>query len=125
MSEKKTVLVIDDEEDLLVIVKTALKQEGYEVVTANNGPAALKVCKSLKPDLITVDLMMPVMDGFQTIEAIRNIPEYEKIPVIMITGVMDKNKIAHALESDINYYLLKPFEFHDFISKVQIAINSK
>lgn len=124
MSDKKTVLVIDDEEDLLVIVKTALKQEGYEVVTANNGPAALEVCKTIKPDLITVDLMMPVMDGFQTIEAIRNIPSYDKIPVIMITGVMDKNKIAHALESDINYYLLKPFEFHDFISKVQIAINS-
>lgn len=124
MNDPKTILVVDDEADLLVIIKTALKTEGYEVLTALSGTEAIQHCKEAKPDLLIVDLMMPGMDGFQTIESIRSIQGLSNVPTIMLTGVLDKDKVALALNSGINYYLIKPFEFHDFISKVKIAIQN-
>lgn len=122
MSEEKTILAVDDESDVLLIIKTALMSEGYKVVTATNGPDALASAEDDNPDLVILDMMMPEMSGFEVLKAMRDKPSTRAIPVIMLTGVAHKEKIREALDLGIDYYIVKPFEFHDLIAKVKIAI---
>ena len=124
MTQKKKILAVDDENDLLLIVKTALFSEGYDVITASNGPDGIALAQDHKPDLIVLDVMMPEMTGFEVLEQLRQDPTTESIPVIMLTGLSEKDKIRQALDSGINYYIVKPFEFHDLISKVKTAIEN-
>ena len=122
MPEEKKILAVDDESDVLLIIKTALMSEGYNVVTATNGPDALASAQDDIPDLIVLDMMMPEMSGFEVLKELRDDPRTQTIPVIMLTGVADKTKIREALDLGIDYYIVKPFEFHDLIAKVKIAI---
>lgn len=123
MSDKKKILAVDDESDVLLIIKTALMSEGYAVRTASNGADALALVGEMNPDLIILDMMMPEMSGFDVLEKLRSQDGTDMIPVIMVTGVSDKGMIRRAIDSGIDYYIVKPFEFHDLISKVKIAIS--
>ena len=76
------------------------------------------------PDLIILDMMMPEMDGFEVLRRLRESLKTDRIPVIMLTGVSERGKIRQALDSGIDYYIVKPFEFHDLISKVKVALSS-
>ena len=118
----KKILAIDDENDVLVIIKSALKSEGYDVLTANNGYDGLAIAQDDKPDLILLDLMMPEMDGFEVLENLRDNETTMDIPVIVLTGLSERGKIREALDKGVNYYIMKPFEYHDLISKVKLAI---
>jgi len=122
--EKKqyTVLAVDDESDVLLVVKTALQAEGYRVLTAPDGPDALKTAQEEKPDLILLDVMMPGMDGFEVLEKLRENEETCDIPVIMLTGLSERERIRSAIERGTKYYIVKPFEFQDLLSKVRLAI---
>jgi DNA-binding response OmpR family regulator len=124
IDRKKKILAVDDESDLLLIIKTALFSEGYDVSTATNGPDALALAQENVPDLIVLDIMMPEMNGFEVLQHLRENPKTESVPVIMLTGLSEKDKIRQALDSGINYYIVKPFEFHDLISKIRIAIDN-
>jgi DNA-binding response OmpR family regulator len=123
MSDKKKILAVDDESDVLLILKTALLSEGYQVFTATNGPDAIALAREHTPDLMVLDMMMPDMNGFETLRNIRDGSATQSIPVIMLTGVSDKDKIRQALDLGIDYYIVKPFEFHDLIAKVKLAIS--
>jgi len=123
MSDKKKILAVDDESDVLLILKTALMSEGFAVTTATNGMDAINIAGEVKPDLIVLDMMMPELNGFETLKRIRENSENQNVPVIMLTGVSDKDRIREALGLGIDYYMVKPFEFHDLISKVKIAIS--
>ena len=72
--------------------------------------------------LIILDLMMPELSGFETLKLLRDGSATQLVPVIMLTGVSDKRKIREAIDLGINYYLVKPFEFHDLVAKVKLAI---
>ncbi|MCX7718843.1 MAG: response regulator [Candidatus Sumerlaeaceae bacterium] len=122
MSNKKKILAIDDESDLLLILKTALFAEGFEVLTATNGPDGLALAGDHVPDLIILDMMMPEMDGFEVLKELRASDTTARIPVIMLTGVSERAKIRSALDQGIDYYVIKPFEFHDLMSKIKIAM---
>ncbi len=120
--KKRKILAVDDETDLLLIVKTALTSEGFDVVTATNGPDALALAEDERPDCILLDVMMPEMNGFEVLQALRENPATERIPVIMLTGVSEREKIRDALSAGIDYYIVKPFQLHDLVCKVQLAI---
>lgn len=122
MSTNKKILAVDDENDVLLIIKTALLSEGFEVKTAASGADALAIIEDFIPDLIVLDMMMPELSGFDVLEKIRENPSLKSVPVIMLTGVSDKEKIREAIDSGVDYYIIKPFEFHDLISKVKLAI---
>jgi DNA-binding response OmpR family regulator len=122
LGDKKKILAVDDENDVLLIIKTALFSEGYDVITAANGYDALAMAEDHKPDLIVLDMMMPEMNGFEVLRSLRESETTATIPVIMLTGVSDKSRIQQALDAGIDYYIVKPFEFHDLIAKVKIAI---
>jgi two-component system response regulator MprA len=118
----KKILAVDDENDVLLIIKTALASEGYEITTASNGYDGLALAEDLQPDLILLDLRMPEMDGMEVLQRLRESEKTQKIPVIVLTGISDKTKIREALDKGITYYIVKPFECQDLISKVKFAL---
>jgi CheY-like chemotaxis protein len=121
MAEKRRVLAVDDENDVLLILKTALRDE-YDVETAASGQEALERALEHKPDVVLLDLMMPGMDGMEVLEELRKSPLTATTPVIFLTGVSDKKKIREALDKGTQYYITKPFNHHDLLNKVAMAI---
>ena len=119
----KKILAVDDELDVVLIVKTALQSEGFEVDTANNGPDALMLAKEKHYDLILLDVMMPGMTGFEVLRALKQHDATATIPVIMLTGVSERSKIVEAIKSGTNYYIIKPFDFDDLLAKVNDALS--
>lgn len=122
MAEKVKVLAVDDEKDVLFIVSAALKSEGYEVVTASNGFEALEAAARENPDIIVLDVMMPKMDGFETLKKLREQDGTRDIPVVMLTGLSDREKKLDAIDYGVQHYIVKPFEVHDLISTLQRAL---
>ncbi len=120
----KRILAIDDENDVLLIIKTTLTGEGYEILTASNGFDGLAMAEDYHPDLIILDLRMPEMDGMEVLEKLRESETTEKIPIIVLTGISEKGKIREALDRGTTYYIVKPFECQDLSSKVHLAIKN-
>lgn len=118
------ILVVDDEPDVLLIVKTGLEMEGYQVVTASDGEEALGAAREERPDLILLDVMMPKMDGFEVLGKLKEDEAMATVPVIMLTGLSDRTKIQKALVSGIQWYVVKPFEFDDLMGKVRAALGA-
>ena len=118
----KKILAIDDENDVLLIIKTALTGEGYEIITASNGFDGLALAEDHLPDLILLDLRMPEMDGMEVLQRLRNNEKTQNLAVIILTGISDKKKIREALDKGITYYIVKPFECQDLISKINLAL---
>jgi DNA-binding response OmpR family regulator len=116
------ILVVDDETDVVLIIKTALQAEGFDVVSATNGPDALDEARETTPDLVVLDVMMPGMTGFDVLRELKANEKTAKVPVIMLTGVSDRKKIQEALSSGIEYYVVKPFDFDDLLAKIRQAL---
>lgn len=120
----RRILVVDDENDILLLIRTALQSAGHEVVTASNGPDALELLRENKPNLIILDIMMPGKSGLDVLDEIKMHEETATIPVIMLTGLSDKHKIQAALDHGAEYYIVKPFEYNDLLGKVDLAMES-
>ena len=106
-TESKHVLVIDDEKDLREAMMTALSYEGFKVETAENGKEGLTKALTLQPDLIFLDILMPVMDGIEMLKLLRSDPWGKEVPVIVLTAVDSMGKIAEIVEQGSNEYLPK------------------
>ncbi len=115
-SRKKTILVVDDEPRLVLMIQRTLLDEGYEVFTAGDGELALSLVKEHNPDLILLDIMMPGHDGIFTLERIR---EISSAPVIMITGARDEKLLERTLDSGADDFLRKPFRTNELIARIQ------
>lgn len=122
--KKKTVLVVDDETDILLIVRSALETEDYEVITATSGPDALAKVKERIPDLAILDIMMPEMSGFDVLARFRETPETEQMPVIMLTGLSERKIVRAAIDRGIEYYITKPFDIQSLLEKVSVALKA-
>ncbi|MCX7766085.1 MAG: response regulator [Candidatus Sumerlaeia bacterium] len=118
----KKILAIDDENDVLLMIKTALNSEGYEVITATNGYDGLAMAEEQHPDLIILDLMMPEMDGFEVLSQLKSNDLTGQIPVIVVSGISDRQKIRTALSKGTDYYIIKPYDYDELINKVRLAL---
>jgi len=125
MSDKKTILIVDDEEDIRIILHAFLDSEGYNILEAPDGPAGLKTAQNQKVDMILLDIMMPGMDGFQTLDNLRSNSVTQDIPVIMLTGLDEKDKIRNALSKGVTYYVTKPFDNMDLASKIRTVLSGQ
>ena len=115
----KTVLIVEDESNIRELLRMYLEQEGYAVETAQNGSEGLRVFKRVHPDLVLLDLMMPVMDGNQMIRELRT---FSKTPVIMLTAKGEMiDKIA-GLELGADDYITKPFEMREVMARVKAVL---
>ncbi len=112
-------LVADDEHSNRVMISTILKHIGYEVIQAGDGSEAVALYKSERPDIILMDVMMPVMDGYQAVNEIRSIPTDRFIPIIFLTGISDEQELARCIEVGGDDFLTKPFSTILLKAKIQ------
>jgi CheY-like chemotaxis protein len=111
----RTVLVVDDENDIAEVVGTVLKSRGYRVAVAGNGKLALVELAGQRPDVILIDVMMPVMTGIELLRTLKASDEHRAIPVLMMSAVGDE-ALSSADASLTAGYLRKPFTFDDLIA---------
>mgnify|MGYP000032268246 CR=1 FL=1 len=118
-TEKKLILVVDDEPRMVRFVRMNLELEGYRVSTASNGMEAIDKVREELPDLVILDIMMPEMDGFETLERIRQI---SSVPVIMLTVKAEEEDKVRGLELGADDYVTKPFSPRELVSRVKAAL---
>jgi len=106
------VLIIDDEKDIVELIAYNLENEGFSVLKAFDGEAALRMIKSKKPDLAILDLMLPGMSGIDVCKAVRANPEISDLPIIMLTAKTDEVDKIIGLELGADDYMTKPFSFN-------------
>ncbi|MCP4127846.1 MAG: fused response regulator/phosphatase [Gammaproteobacteria bacterium] len=106
---KGKALVADDERSNRMILSAILKQIGYEVIQAENGVEAVELFQTEKPDIVLIDIIMPVMDGYDAVEQIKSDPDYSFTPVIFLTGMTDEQDLAKCIEVGGDDFLTKPF----------------
>jgi two-component system alkaline phosphatase synthesis response regulator PhoP/two-component system response regulator VicR len=109
MSEPATVLVADDEPHLLRLVKFRLEREGYTVLTAADGDAALELARTQRPDLCVLDVMMPKRSGFEVLRALREDCEHQDMKVIMLTARAQDRDVDAGFSLGADDYITKPF----------------
>ena len=124
-SDKAKVLIVDDEIDCVSIVQCRLEWCHYDVITANNGKEGLEKAVSEKPDLILLDTNMPVMNGHEMLERMRNDQEIKDTPVIMVTALCDAKDIDTASSFGISDYVTKPIDFEKLIEKISNILSKK
>lgn len=106
----KRVLIIDDEESIQTVVKFGLKMSvGWEVLTANSGPEGIKCAQTEQPDMILLDVMMPEMDGLATFQCLRQHPDTQSIPVILLTAKAQASEKRMFQKTGVNGVITKPF----------------
>jgi two-component system alkaline phosphatase synthesis response regulator PhoP len=118
-SDARTILIVDDEVDLVDLLKYNLEQEGYSVVTATNGADALDIARRAAPDLIVLDVMMPGMDGIEVCRRIRKDAAIRTTPVIMLTARTEDEDYVRGLDVGADIYLGKPISLPVLISQVK------
>ncbi len=104
------ILIIDDEQDLVEITQMALEFNGHDVVSANDGAAGLALASTTKPDIILLDVMMPVMNGYEVCEKLKTDPQLKKIPVIMLSAKAQPGDIQTGRDAGADSYMTKPFD---------------
>ena len=116
---QKTILIIEDDSNIRELLRLYLEQEGYKIETAQDGLEGLRVFKRIHPDLILLDLMMPVMDGTQVIKEVRAV---SKVPVIMLTAKGDTFDKVAGLDLGADDYVTKPFETRELIARIRAVL---
>ena len=123
--EKIKILIVDDEPDILEILKLNLQSEGYKVSTAENGKKALKKVDKINPDLIILDLMMPIMDGIETCERLRLDSRYKNTLIMFLTARAEDYSQIAALDVGADDYITKPVKPRVFLSKIKSLLRRK
>lgn len=118
LDSRKCILAVDDTAIVLTRISDTLRND-YKVVTLNSGVRALKYLQQEKPDLILLDIQMAQKDGIETLKEIRAMNGREDIPVIMLTGVEDKDYVLKSVRLGICDYILKPFSSEDLIKRIR------
>ncbi len=117
-----TLLLVDDESDILEFVGYNLKKEGYKVLTANNGSDGLKVAKKEKPQLILLDVMMPGMDGIETCDQLRKIPDLEDTLIAFLTARGEDYSQVAGFDAGADDYITKPIKPKVLISRIKALL---
>ena len=119
MRQQKKILAVDDERHIVRLIQVNLERAGFQVVTAYDGPEALKKVEAEKPDLIVLDIMMPRMDGFEVLKRLKAKPETSEIPVIMLTAKAQDADVFRGWSSGVSAYLTKPFNPIELVTFVK------
>jgi two-component system phosphate regulon response regulator PhoB len=122
---KRTILVVDDEPDLLELLEVNLKAAGYAVLTAGDGAEALRKARDRLPDLIVLDLMLPEIDGVEVCKSLRRNAATSAIPILMLTARAAEIDRVLGLELGANDYVTKPFSTRELVLRVRNLLQGK
>jgi DNA-binding response OmpR family regulator len=122
---RKKVLLVEDNSELLELLRLCFKAAGFAVATAPNGVAALELTRSQAPDVIVLDLMLPELDGLAVCDILRKDPATAAIPIIMLTGLSGQLSRLAGLESGADDYLVKPVKPNDLVLKATNLLHNR
>lgn len=125
MENPYKILVVDDEIDILEFIQYNLKKEGYDVHLAHNGQEAIDVAKKVKPDLILLDVMMPVMDGIEACKQIKSNSELEKIFIVFLTARAEEYSEIAGFNAGADDYISKPIKPRVLLSRISAILRRK
>jgi DNA-binding NarL/FixJ family response regulator len=120
--DNRQLLLIDDDPNLILLVKDYLEFRGYNVTTAENGRAAIEVIEAQIPDMIICDVMMPEMDGYGLVKHIRQNPRTNKIPVLFLSAKGQADDRVKGLNEGADVYMVKPFEPEELVAQVESSL---
>lgn len=122
----KTILLIEDSEDIVSIVRFMLEREGYDVVTAIDGRAADKAVDSMPPPgIVILDAMLPYVDGFSLLRKIRQSDTWSSVPVIMLTAKGGQDDVLRGFETGADDYMVKPFNSEELLARIRRLLRQK
>jgi DNA-binding response OmpR family regulator len=124
MEQKKKILVVDDERDIVKAVMIRLQANGYDVVTAFDGAQGVFMAHKEKPDLIILDIRMPAGDGFSVADRLKRSMNTFSIPIIFLTGSPEKNSEERARKVGARFYIKKPYDPEELLDAVKRAIET-
>jgi DNA-binding response OmpR family regulator len=119
MSDRPLILVADDDEDIVTLVRIRLEGAGYQVVTASNGERALDLARSERPSLAVLDAMMPQLDGYGVVRALRADPALAETRVLMLSARAHADDVGRGLDAGADEYLAKPFRAERLLEVVR------
>lgn len=122
---KKRILLVDDEKDMVFVLKLHLEAEGYDVLTAFDGQEALQKARQDQPDLIILDVMLPKLDGYKVCRMLKFDRKYKAIPVVMLTAKSQEGDVKLGYEVGADFYVTKPFESKTLLLKVKDILEGK
>ncbi len=122
--DDRTVLLVDDERDMVDSLKRDLQTQGYTVLTARDGASALELARSEMPQLILLDLMLPGLDGYRVLKLLKSDERYRKIPILVITARADVADLTQAIECGADGCLVKPLKLDVLLDRVHALIGN-
>ncbi|MES9925187.1 MAG: response regulator [Candidatus Thiodiazotropha endolucinida] len=121
----KTILIVDDEPNIVLSVEYLMKREGYQVMTASDGQVAMEMIADIRPDLLILDVMMPRKNGFEVCREIRADPALSGLPILMLSAKGREAEIKKGISLGADAYITKPFSTHDLVDKVNQLLQSR
>lgn len=112
------ILIVDDDVTITELMKALVKMAGHEPTAVNNSLQAMEIANALNPDLITLDLMMPGLTGFELCKLLRDNPKYASTPIVIVSAKDDPESKEKAIQAGAREYITKPFGVDDFIGKI-------
>jgi two-component system, OmpR family, alkaline phosphatase synthesis response regulator PhoP len=122
MENNKTIMVVDDNPDIITIVRTILEGKGFNVLSASSGAECLEALKSQKPDLIVLDIMMPEMDGLEVLTRLKAMSEFTNVPVVLLTAKVQYEDVLGGYKLGADYYITKPFTSTQLINGINLLL---
>lgn len=116
---KKTILIVDDEPNIVISIEYLMKRAGYEVVTAYDGQQALDYLADSHPALMLLDVMMPNKNGIEVCEEVRTNKRFDDMPIVMLTAKGSEAEMSKGLALGADAYITKPFSTHDLVERVK------
>jgi DNA-binding response OmpR family regulator len=116
------ILIVEDETNIFKLVSFRLKHLGHEVLWAQNGGQVLEVARAEMPDLILLDIMIPVYDGFQVLKKLKADTQTQPIPVIMLTARGHEKDVVTGIEGGADDYIVKPFNFPELVARLNAVL---
>ena len=124
-TSKTKIMVVDDEPNIVQTLQDRLEMNEYEVITAGNGREGLEKFEQEQPDVILLDVIMPIMDGHEMLEALRKRPTGQNVSVIMLTARSQTQDIARANACGIDDYIVKPFDLSELLEKIESVVEHR
>ena len=122
MDTQRTIMVVDDNPDIITIVKTILEGKGYHVLSASSGQELLNLLTDGKPDLIILDIMMPEMDGLEVLGRLKEVTETASIPAILLTAKVQYEDVLGGYKLGADYYITKPFTSTQLVNGINLLL---
>ena len=115
----KKILIVDDEPSIIVALQFLMEQNGYQTLVAFSGEEAMETIAEHRPDLILLDIMLPVVDGFEVCQRVRENPEWSNIRIVLVTALGSEVNVTKGLALGADAYIIKPFSNAEILAKVK------